>query len=576
MDFETYDPKLLYRKRKHLIGEGEVGGKAKGLAFSYESVLGTELEKHVKFPEINFSLTTEIFNDFFKENRIDDIVEKHNTSFKEQTEDSSYQFYEILRQSFMEGKVRDSFYRDIEAVIRTIGDCPMAVRSSSLLEDSKMLSFAGKYETCFSVDKGDIHTRTENLIKCIKNVWSSLYNPAARAYRAKHGYSDLDEAMGIVIEPMIGKNHGDLYYPEIAGICFSKVYRRPSTRIQKEAGVMRLCFGLGTRSVDRLKARLFYLSHPSLRPQGNLPSEISMSSQTIFDYIDQKEGEFRSGELRDFLPFILKEHRNASSFIEIFADNTLSWAGSNKAKNGKPVFSFSALAQKKPFFFNLVKELSSFLEDSVGNPVDIEFTYDTEDEELYLIQMRPLAGYEEMAKVDIPEVPREKIILKGNRMVSNGILKETSHIVYVDHDVYNSDPGYFEVAREIGRINERLAGTNYILVGPGRWGSTNPLLGVPVKYNEICNCGCLVEIGISQSDFVPELSYGTHFFLDLDVDGTLYLPVFEGEDNNILNRTWLENTPYEKSRHPAIRIYKGNFSVFLDGENEVGQIHISE
>ena len=223
-----------------------------------------------------------------------------------------------------------------------------------------------------------------------------------------------------------------------------------------------------------------------------------------------------------------------------------------------------------------MKELSSLLEDSAGNPVDIEFTYDTEDEELYLIQMRPLAGYEEMAKVDIPEVPRDKIILKGNRMVSNGILKETSHIVYVDHDVYNSDPGYFEVAREIGRINERLAGTNYILVGPGRWGSTNPLLGVPVKYNEICNCGCLVEIGISQSDFVPELSYGTHFFLDLDVDGTLYLPVFEGEDNNILNRTWLENTPYEKSRHPAIRIYTGNFSVFLDGENELGQIHISE
>jgi len=109
-----------------------------------------------------------------------------------------------------------------------------------------------------------------------------------------------------------------------------------------------------------------------------------------------------------------------------------------------------------------------------------------------------------------------------------------------------------------------------VLVGPGRWGSANPDLGVPVEYNEICNCGCLVELGIVERHYTPELSYGTHFFLDLDVDGILYLPVFAGEPPDIFNREWFENTPYERGTEDVIRIYKGDFSVYLDGETEVG------
>jgi len=205
-------------------------------------------------------------------------------------------------------------------------------------------------------------------------------------------------------------------------------------------------------------------------------------------------------------------------------------------------------------------------------PVDIEFTYDTESRELSLIQMRPLAAYEEMAQVTVPEVPEERLLLRGNRMVSNGILERAEHLVYVDPDLYGTDSTFYEVAREVGRANAKLAGTKYILVGPGRWGSTNPDLGVPVKYNEICHCGCMVEVGIRESNFTPELSYGTHFFLDLDVDGILYLPVFAGESGNTYNKTWFDNTPYEKGHHPAVRVYHGNFSVYMDGDSEIGQV----
>lgn len=572
MDFEGFDPKPVFKKHKRLIGDGAVGGKAKGLAFSYEVITGSSMEEHVELPDINYVLTTEIFQEYLEENNIDVVLKEAQEMNGEDSEDAALDFFKKMTAAFHRGKNSESLDRSLEMILNNIYDVPLAIRSSSLLEDSKRLAFAGKYSTCFSVNVGTMEERVHRLSKCIKKVWASLYNPAARAYRLKHGFTDSDEAMGIVIQPVIGKAHGSYFYPEIGGTVFSKVYRRPSTRIRKEDGVMRLCFGMGTRSVDRLKARLFYLSHPALRPQGNLPLDISQTSQVKFDFFDRKQGKFMSGEIKDYLPYLLKEHKLASSFIEVYADNLLNWAGSEKAKTGRPIFSFSSFPQRHPFFFKLIRELAGFLEESMGMPVDFEFAYDTSTQELCILQLRPLAAYEEMAKVRVPDISSDRIILKGNKMVSNGILEHTTHLVYVDHTLYGKDSRYFEVAREIGRINERLKGSKYILVGPGRWGSTNPLLGVPIKYNEICNCGCLVEVGISESDFVPELSYGTHFFLDLDVDGILYLPVFDGADKDIFNQKWLENNPFKIGRHPAVRVYEGDFSVYLDGDKEIGEV----
>jgi hypothetical protein len=222
--------------------------------------------------------------------------------------------------------------RNSEPSSTTSAIIPLAIRSSSILEDSTKLSFAGNNGTFFSANVGSREERILGLTTAIRNVWASLYNPAARAYRKKHGLTDDDESMAVVVQPVMGTSHGHLYYPEIAGTAFSKVYRRPSTRIRKEDGVVRFCFGLGTRTVDRLKATVAYLSHPSLRPQGNLPSDIAQTSQSEFDYLDRKTGSFMSGLLSDFLPYIMKEHPMASAFIEIFADNNLYWAGSDQLR----------------------------------------------------------------------------------------------------------------------------------------------------------------------------------------------------------------------------------------------------
>lgn len=577
MSYSDFDPKPVFRQYKRLIGDGEVGGKARGIAFAFSAIAGSPLEPSVLFPDINYVITTEGFDDFMEDNNIRTILAESAASSGDEASDEEGEngLYFRLANAFREGRLRPSMEADLHVILDAIGEFPLAIRSSSILEDSRRLSFAGKYGTRFSANAGSRSERAAALCMAIKEVWGSLFNPAAKAYRKKHGLTDFDESMAVVIEPVIGKYHGDMYYPEIGGAAFSKVYRRPSTRIRKEDGVMRFCFGLGTRTVDRLKANVTYLSHPMLRPQGNLPGDIALTSQTEFDYIDRRSGSFMTGLLEDHLPFILKEHPLASAFVEIYADNILYWAGSDQVKNGRPIFSFSSFPRRHPRFFSLVKDLSAYLEETMGMPADMEFTYDTQSGMLTLLQLRPLAAYEEMAHVSIPQVEPDRVVLKGNRMVSNGILENVHHIVYVDPDIYGKDDTFYEVAREIGRINSKLSGTSYILVGPGRWGSTNPKLGVPVRYNEICNCGCLIEVGILESDYTPELSYGTHFFLDLDADGTLYLPVFDGMKGNVFNRTWLSSASFERKRHPAVRHYTGNFSVYLDGEKEEGVV-ISE
>ncbi len=558
--FSRFDAESVYEDRGWLIGRGPVGGKAKGLAFAFFALQGTPLEDQVSLPPATIVASTEIFSEFIHDNAMEWVYSEPDIS--------------KIELAFAKGRMRESVTKDLYRALEILGERPLAIRSSSLLEDSVQLSFAGKYDTCFSANVGSPERKARELEDGIRSVWASLFNLAPRAYRSKHGYRDEDEAMAVVIQPIMGKAHGHLYYPELAGAAFSKVYRRPTPRVRKEDGLMRLCFGLGTRTVDRAKARVFYLTNPNLRPEGNQPGEIASASQVEFDYIDRNFGAFMTGSLRQFLPYILKQHKSVHSFVEIYTDNLLYWAGSPLKRFSKPVFSFSALPTRQPHLFQVMRSLLAHLENAMGLPVDIEFTYDTENRELSLIQMRPLAAYEEMAQVIIPEVPADRLLLRGNRMVSNGVLEHTNHLVYVDPDLYGTDATFYEVAREVGRANAKLAGTKYILVGPGRWGSTNPDLGVPVKYNEICHCGCMVEVGIRESNFTPELSYGTHFFLDLDVDGILYLPVFAGESGNTYNKEWFDNTPFEQGHHPAVRVYQGDFAVYMDGDSEIGEVSL--
>ena len=561
MDFKTFNAEEYYRSKGWLIGEGCCGGKAKGLAYATCALKESDFADEIKTSPLLFVLSTEVFHDFIAHASLEGLFECGD--------------WDLTQKRIMETDFSNAFHSTLAQILHALdsaGQLPLAIRSSSLLEDSVSLSFAGKYETHFSANVGPFQERLLALENAVKKVFASLFNPSAQAYRTKHGKQHAEEAMAVIIQPMIGRKRETCYYPELAGTLFSRVFRRPSPRIQKEDGGMRLCFGMGTRTVDRCAARIFYLTNPALRPAGNTPERIAEASQEYFDYIDLSYGAFLTGSLPLFLPFLLRNHQGLAAAIQLYEENLLAPLIGQPAKNTRPLFSFPEIHIRHRHLFDLSKKLLTFMEQKVGMPVDIEFTYETEPREFNLLQMRPLAAFEEMQRVEIPQTADERILFKADRMVSNGKLEHITHLVYVDAEQYLNPWSPAETARAIGEINRELAGSHYILAGPGRWGSRNPARGVPITYAEICNSGCLVEISIPELNFSPELSFGTHFFLDMDSDGTLYLPVFSSHNDNYYAKSWLDHSPYRTGTHPSIRIYEGDFSVYLDGESEQGVV----
>lgn len=558
--YRSYDPSPYYRKRGWILGGGSVGGKGKGIAFAHESLLEDGLGGEIRLPEMTLAIGTDVFEEFEASNDIFTSVK--DISFEE------------LERRILNSPLPPSISAELDRVLDILTG-PLAVRSSSLLEDDIELSFAGKYATGFVANLGDRATRLAELETAVKLVFASTYNPAAREYQKKHGISLGVEKMAVLIQPLQGKRRGDLFYPEMAITAFSCVFRRPSPRIEKNDGVIRLCFGMGTHTVGRSFARTFYLTNPMLRPEGGNAEQIYLYAQKEFDYVDMKTGKFITSSLGAGLPQIEKYHRMAPAFVEWYDDGMLYWLRTDLSnlRAPMPCFTFTDLPRRCHGFFDRTKRMLSFFEGAMGFPVDVEAVYESEEDLLTLVQLRPLASYMEFGHVDIPDgIPEDRIVLKGNRMVTNHVLKGIRRMVYVDPDIYGESGDFAAVARAVGVVNREMEGERYLLVGPGRWGSTNPTLGVPVDYSEISNCGCMVEVGIPKRGMIPELSYGTHFFLDLDVDEVLYLPVMEGEHDNLFGRRWFEETPFETGGHPAVRIYRGNFDVYLDGEDEIGVV----
>jgi hypothetical protein len=565
IDYEAFRAEGFFNDEGVMAGRGRCGGKAKGLAYAMRAIAGTPLEGRVGFPPLTIVISTEIF---------DEQMEKIGVRAlgRDAGEEEWARAMETVSGAPLSPSVRGELERALER-FGAIGSPPLAIRSSSMLEDSVALAFAGKYQTCFCANSGPAGQRLDALENAVRTVFASVFNPAARAYREKHGMLDEKESMAVLIQAVSGQRHGNMYYPELAGTLFSRVFRRPSPRIKKEDGLMRVCFGLGTRTVDRCAARTFYLTNPSLRPEGSLPSQIAESSQEYFDYIDTERGVFLTGYLGDSARFLQKEHRNFGAYVQYYGDDFLYSPLSDPEVPTRPLFSFPELHIRERKLFGDAKELLRTLESATGFPVDVEFSYETAPEKkLSVLQTRPLASYDERGRIELPDAPDENIVFRGDRMVSNGMLTGIKHLVYVDPELYKSRWDPSGAARAVGEANRALAGERYILAGPGRWGSRNPALGVPVRYDEICNCGVLVEISVPELNFSPELSFGTHFFLDMDSDGILYLPVFSRQGGNKFNKGWLDRASCQTGAHPSVRIYDGNFSAYLDGEDEEGVI----
>lgn len=559
--YQLYDPKKNKNNKERVLGSGFIGGKATGLSFA-EDVL----EKYkdifngfVKIPEGIF-ISTEYYDSFIRYNNFDMIDE--NLSYDE------------ISLMFREAEFPD----DIKATFMKILDkmeYPLAIRSSSYLEDNIKYSFAGKYHTTFITNKGSKRERLIELERAIKEVYLSVFGPDALEYRKKHA-NDEKEQMGVIIQRLIGEQRGIYFYPEISGVGFSKNYRRWTDRIKVDDGVIRVVFGLGTKCTGRGYARIFSLTNLKLRPEGNNPEEIEKNSQESFDVLNLVTGDVESYNIND-VPQFLKYHTWINEIVEKYLQDDRAIKDvltiDTNEKNSKYIFTFKNFARKNRNFFNIIEKLFNVFEKEMGLSVDIEFTYSPKNQEFYLLQVRPLSSYEVFRKVHIPKnIEKNCILLKGDRMLTNGVLKNIPYILYVDPYIYSRQRDKFAIARIVGRLNKTI-GDKYILIGPGRWGSSNPILGVPVIYNDISNAAMIVEIGISQDNYTPELSYGTHFFADLDAEHILYLPVFDGYENNVFNYEWFRKGVFIDT---GVKIFEGHFDAYLDGEKMLGYVVSNE
>lgn len=553
-----------------LIGHGQIGGKARGLLFVIEHLAnGGSLTAHddlIRFPD-SLIITTDVFDEFMAANGLNEAVLARCNGRLSATS---------LEERFASAKfpraARDALARVLESEHR-----PLVVRSSSLMEDNAEHSFAGIYLSDFLSNTGSDADRLEKLIATIKRVYASTFGQNARAYRKRHDLPWREEKMAVLIQNMIGQHyHGDMFYPLIGGVAFSLNFYPWSDRLCSEDGVARLVVGVGTRAVGREYARVFSPKLPGLRPEGSDERAIIKYSQETVDVLDMKTGGLNQTKLSLLDNPLL---RDVCSVVD--SEGVLSEPVSSLPPGGRYIASFDRFIGKSNImpFTPLLRELLAGLQRLFERPIDIEFAvnFPTSGDDasplFYLLQARPLGGRSQHRRIRIPEVPARETLLSSQRVLGNGKRKKIHDLIFVDPSTYRWEDAH-RVARHVGRIDQELDGKEYILIGPGRWGTSNPQLGVPVQYGEIAGASVIVEM--ATESFSPELSYGTHFYADMVASGVMYLPFNEGE-GDYFNRELLDQqeTVYSDASVRHVHFQEG-LDVYVDGKGKESLICLSQ
>ena len=540
-----------YEVLQHTIApaasHGKLGGKSSGLllawtivkrAREYADALG-----QIKVPR-TWYMTSDGVLSFIEHNQLDDV---HNHKYLE-VEQIRREYPHIV-QVFKHSQFPPELTHGLSVALEELGDVPLIVRSSSLLEDRMGAAFSGKYKSLFLVNQGTKRERLAALMDAIAEVYASVFGPDPIEYRANRGLLDFHEEMGILIQPVVGTRVGPYYLPAFAGVAFSNNEFRWSPRIAREDGLLRLVAGLGTRAVDRVSDDYPVLvapGKPGLRVNVT-PDEVDRYSPKKIDVLNMESRQFETIPIAELLGRYGQEYPLVRQIVSVLDDQGVHRPapfGWNPERT-RPVVTFDGLIRDTPFIPQM-RALLRVLRERLETPVDIEFASDGKD--FYLLQCRPQSFLADAAPVPVPrDVPSDRVLFATRRFVSNGRVPDLTHIVYVDPDGYlalDSLHHLLDVGRAVGRLNKLLPRRQFLLVGPGRWGSRGDVrLGVRVTYSDINNAAMLMEVAARRGTYVPELSFGTHFFQDLVESSIRYLPIFPGEPRVTWNEEFLRQAP---------------------------------
>lgn len=539
--------RLLNQVIGHAQGTGKLGGKAAGLILGAHILkthaAGHPLVSKVKTPRA-WHLTSDGIYNFLRHNSLDDLWSLKFSSLDEIRDNFPY-----LEQLFKNSSFPFETLHQLQFALDDLGEGPLIVRSSSLLEDSEGSAFSGKYRSLFLANVGPREKRLEALRDAVSEVYASVFGPDPIQYRAERGLLDFMEEMGIIIQKVVGRRVGKYWLPAYAGVAFSHNECRWSPRLRRQDGILRMVMGLGTRAVDRVEndfPTLISPGQPHLRVNAT-PEAVFHYAQTLIDVINLESGRFETLQLEDLLKEVTDDYPLIEQLVSTYEEGMLRkpLRGMIDFRSDTLLPTFAGLVDQTPFIEQM-RAILRVLETAMGLAVDLEFAHDGQD--LYLLQCRPQSQMEDAQLVTLPhKVDYDKKLFSASKYVTNGAVQGVRYLVYVDPEGYRSLPSrqdLLDVADTISRLNALLPRRAFILMGPGRWGSRGDLtLGVGITYSGINNTQMLIEIARQKGNYVPDLSFGTHFFQDLVEARIRYLALYPDEEGNLFNEGFFLQSP---------------------------------
>ena len=566
-----FRPEQLEATHFSRIGSGNMGGKARGIAFLNKLLAESQsgdFPMEVRSPR-TVVISTQQFEQFLERNGLQEIA--HSELPDQQ-----------IAERFLSGGLTPELESDLRSIAAQL-DCPLAIRSSSMLEDSMHQPFAGIYSTIMiSNNQEDIDRRAEYLKNAVKLVYASTYYSNARSYLKSTGKRVREESMAVIVQELVGRRHGKRYYPQISGVAQSHNFY-PIGPQRAHEGIALVALGLGRFVVEGGMALRFSPKRPHVMPQFSTPEALLDSSQRGFWALPIRS-RVRDRRLESNLKYYdLKAAEE---------DGALDLVGSVYSRPDEQIREDLSLAGPRLITFNnilkhrafpLAQMLSQVLEmtrEGFGGAVEIEFACDPggsgqrvepgvapTEPILYLLQARPLAGLSAWENVVPSNFPREDLLCVTDRSLGQGTHRNLRDIVFVHPD--RCDPAdNSEIAREVGRVNAALAEEKrpYVLVGPGRWGSADPWLGIPVQWSQISAARVIIEVSPEEKPVAP--SQGTHFFHNITSLGIGYLTLSASQENGefYLDWDWLKSCPTcITSEHLCHVRLDEPLTVFLDG-----------
>lgn len=540
----TFSLDDLLAVKSRMIGSGFIGGKAVGMLLARDILLRDR--------DYDWSTHLEPHDSFFVGSNVYYAYIVHNGFWplyaRQKTPEGYFAAAAQLHGKMLEGQFPEEIRAGFQQMLEYYGQYPIIVRSSSLLEDGFGNAFAGKYDSFFRVNQGTPEERLAQFEEAVRRIYASTMSEDALAYRRQRGLEHLDEQMALLVQRVSGAYRGHWYFPELAGVGVSYNTFVWDKDMDPQAGMLRMVLGMGTRAVDRVEGdypRLVALDAPLKRPHKGLEDARRFLQRDV-DLLDI------SSNTLETVPLLKLANADTGLNWELFAirDNEITQRLEERGRKGQQAWllTFDRLLSETPFC-SIMQRLLKTLEKAYDYPVDVEFTVNFgagSQPRINVVQCRPLQTRGERQRVEVPEtIADSRLFLRseGNFMGGNVCLP-LKQIIWVDPLGYSrlSLSDKYEVARLVGRLNRgiRREEEPTLLMGPGRWGSTTPSLGVPISFAEINNMAALAELAFIAEGLMPELSFGSHFFQDLVEANIFYLALFPEVPQVFLNRSWLD------------------------------------